>query len=179
MPAPRAPKTSGVKTALAVLAGALVVIVVFVVARGGLSVDLGSGTSGGSGSGGGTGGGHLGGPDPIVDPPAPDPVVDPSSDPDDTRGGHTVSFRGTTGTDHVDCARISTELKVSANGGRIHWTATAPSGVTISPSSGDLDEGDSQVLRIGGSYDGSRSFTLAVSTRNKPGSSTQTEFACT
>jgi hypothetical protein len=170
-----------VKTALAVLAGALVVIVVFVVARGGLSVDLGSGTSGGSGSGGGTGGGHLGGPDPIVDPPAPDPVVDPPPDPGDTRGGPDVSFRGTTGTDHVDCARIATELKVSAYGGRIHWTATAPSGVTISPSSGDLDEGDSQVLSIGGTYAGGRSFPLKVSAPNRAGrgASTQTEFVCT
>jgi hypothetical protein len=164
-----------VKTALTVLAGVVVVLVVFLVARGGL--DLGAlGSGGGSGTSGGRGPGG-----PVVDP-TPGRPVEPTVDPGgsgDQGGTPTATFRGTNGADHLDCDSVSSELKVGANGGRIRWTASAPSGVTVSPSSGELDEDDSRVLRIGGAYAGSRSFTVVVSAPNRAGSgSVRTAFTC-
>jgi hypothetical protein len=94
-------------------------------------------------------------------------------------GTPTATFRGTDGTERVDCSDIVTELNVSAYSGRIHWTATSDQGVSVSPSSGELEDGQDVLVRIRGSYADGDSFKVVVSAPNRAGSaSVEAEFTC-
>jgi hypothetical protein len=122
---------------------------------------------------------------------APPPSTDST---DDSVGTVFTTMRGTNGSQRVSCDAIATEFKLEPNGGRIRWTAQAldrytdkpwepgsvASGVTVTPSSGVLDPGASQVIRISGSFTGpDRKFWVAVSAPNRTGHSGSTiEFSC-
>lgn len=111
----------------------------------------------------------------------------------DSVGTVNLTFRGTSGSDSVSCSSISSEFKVSPNGGRIRWTSLIsdhdpdgpvpgrrPEDVSVEPSSGMLDPGDSQVVRVRGSFDGSdRHFWVKVQAPNRSGSGGVTvQFNC-
>ncbi|WP_041255061.1 hypothetical protein [Frankia sp. EAN1pec] len=165
------------KAVLTGFACVLAVIVVLVVVRGQIDTDSGS-----SGLGSGTGGPGPGGQPVVTTSVTPEvtatPDVTPSATPDST-GTPTVTQRGTTGTDRVDCSSIDSELKISAYGGMIRWNAASASGVSVSPSSGFLDEGESEVVRVGGSYSDGEGFTVVVSAPNQSGSgSVNYPFTC-
>ncbi|MCL9795831.1 hypothetical protein [Frankia sp. AgKG'84/4] len=170
------------KQVLTVLGCALIAIVVFLVVRDNSGSDSpsssprtgpysgggsggggsGGGGTGGGGTGGGSGGGSGGGTGDIK--PGPDP--EPKS-----TGAVDVSRRGTNGTERVDCADIDSELRISAFNGSVRWTAAPAAGVSVSPSSGFLDEGESQVVHVGGSYAGGGGFTVNVSAPSRSGGS--------
>ncbi|MCK9932596.1 hypothetical protein MXD62_36580 [Frankia sp. Mgl5] len=157
------------KAVLTGLACVFAVIVVFVVVRG----QIDSGSNFGSGSGSGGLGGGPNGPGPVERPSIPT-----SATPDST-GTPTVTQRGTSGTARVDCSSIDSELKISAFDGAIRWNAASASGVSVSPSSGFLDEGESEVVRIAGSYTGGGGFDVVVSAPNRSGSgSVNYPFTC-
>lgn len=155
------------KAVLTGLACALAVIVVFVVVRGQIDSDsdLNTGSGTGTGSLGGGGGGGTSGPGPVERPDIP-PDVTP-----DSTGSVTVTQRGTNGTTRVDCSDIDSELKITAFDGTARWSATSASGVSISPSSGFLDEGASEVVHVGGSYSGGAGFDVVVSAPGRGGGS--------
>jgi hypothetical protein len=152
------------KVVLTVLGCALAVILVLALAGGQISVDLGSL---GSGSGGGPGSAGSGSGEqspenrrpPVTTNPAPKSVGTPN-----------VTFRGTDGTERVDCSDIVTEFKVSAFSGRIRWTATSDPGVSVSPSSGELEDGQDVLVSIRGADADGDSFEVIVSAPNRAGS---------
>lgn len=103
-----------------------------------------------------------------------------------------ATFRGTNGTDTVQCSAINSELAVSAHGGPIAWSAKAydrPStkvphdgvavpGITFDPATGTLESGQRAVVRIRGSMSGS-TFYVEVSAPNNAGFSAVTiPFTC-
>ncbi len=155
------------KSVLTVLGCALIAIVVFVVVRGNGGDDSPSSSPGtgpgaglGSGSGGGAGGGSEGGSGGGSGGITPTP---------NSTGTVDVSQRGTSGTERVDCADIDSELKISAHDGSVRWTATPAAGVSVSPSSGFLDKGESQIVHVGGSYSGGGGFSVKVSAPSRSG----------
>ncbi|WP_242605661.1 hypothetical protein [Frankia sp. Cppng1_Ct_nod] len=153
------------KAVLTVLACVLAAIVVLVVVRGQITTGSGSGSLG---LGGGTGGSVTSG--------RPDVTTSATAD---STGTPNVTQRGTNSTNHVDCASIDSKLKISANAGAIRWKATSASGVSVTPSSGFLDKGESEVVRIGGSYSGGGGFTVVVSVPNRVGAgSVNWPFTC-
>ncbi|MEV4319083.1 hypothetical protein [Actinocrispum sp. NPDC049592] len=94
------------------------------------------------------------------------------------------------GSDRISCGSINSEITVTAQG-RSQWTAEAKrthvqadrgiaNGVTLSPSSGELDSGESATIRVQGSYDGvSKVFYVFVMTPNRSGSGGSVlEFTC-
>jgi hypothetical protein len=106
-----------------------------------------------------------------------------------------ATFDGTTGTAQVSCDAINSELAITANDGRIRWTAYAGSAsstgypfvadtvssVVFDPPSGVVDPGQSQVLHISGSFSGSSgdNFYVSVAAPNASGGSAGTiEFTC-
>jgi len=105
----------------------------------------------------------------------------------DSIGTVHATLRGTTGRDHVACTAIDTELLISANEGRIRWTATASDstlgsypfigpalpGVFLDPPSGVLEPGQSQVLHVSGRHTGA-TFYIAVTAPNASGYSANT-----
>jgi hypothetical protein len=172
-----------VKAVLTLLGCALAAIVAVLVVGG--QINGGSASSGSGGGGGGLGAGGrpdvttgTGGTTDTTPPATGRPRVTASATADST-GTPDVTQRGTGGTDHVDCSAIDSRLKISAHDGPIRWHATASPGVSVSPSSGFLDEGGSKVVRIGGSYSGGRSFTVVVPAPNRTGSgSANVPFTC-
>jgi hypothetical protein len=95
------------------------------------------------------------------------------------------------GSDRVSCDSIDAEIKVTAQGGRTHWSvvprkseifsdATVAQGVTVSPSSGDLDQGKSATVKVRGSYDkANKSFHVYVVYPTSIGSGSRgLEFKC-
>jgi hypothetical protein len=101
-----------------------------------------------------------------------------------------VTMRGTTGTERVNCSNIVTEFLVSPTGAYIEWTAQAmdrePSSgringnristITLSPASGTVQPGQSQLVKVRGNYDGQdRRFWVPV--RNEFGG-VDLEFKC-
>jgi hypothetical protein len=113
--------------------------------------------------------------------------------PNDSDGTVEVTFRGTSGSDRVSCSSIASEFKVSANGGRVRWTtqladhdpdgpvpSRTPEGVSVSPGSGTLDQGQSTVVRVRGNFDGrDRKFWVKVAAPNRTGSGGVTlQFNC-
>ncbi|SNQ49541.1 conserved exported hypothetical protein [Frankia canadensis] len=154
------------KAVLAVLGGALVAVVLFVVLQGQHNGDSGSSSQISTGSGGAGGPGHGSG-------------GSGGSEHPDSTGTVDVSRRGTSGTERVDCSNIDSELKISARDGSVRWTAVPAAGVSVSPSSGFLDEGESQVIHVGGRYTGAQTFTVNVSAPSRAGSSgVPAEFTC-
>jgi hypothetical protein len=157
----------------------------------------GSPSSGGGSSSGGDSGGSSGGSSSSGSKKAT--ASNNSASPDagggtgDSVGTVNLTFRGTSGSDSVSCSSISSEFKVSPDGGRIRWTALIsdhdpdgpvpgrrPEGVSVEPSSGMLDPGNSQVVRVRGSFDGSdRHFWVKVQAPNRTGSGGVTlQFNC-
>lgn len=59
--------------------------------------------------------------------------------------------------------------------GTLNWSATAPSGVTLTPSSGSLGAGASQNVTLSGSYSASSSFVVQVSSN---GGKAEVTFNC-
>jgi hypothetical protein len=105
----------------------------------------------------------------------------------DSIGTVNATLRGSIGRDHVACTAIDTELLISANEGRIRWTAIASDrtvgsypfvgaalpGVVLDPPSGVLEPGQSQVLHVSGRHTGS-TFYIAVIAPNASGYSEST-----
>jgi hypothetical protein len=120
-------------------------------------------------------------------------------------GGTTTSSRTTTttsrtdgsvtavrtdGTGRISCGSINSEIKVTAQG-RSQWTAVAKQthvqsdpapvrGVTVSPSSGELESGRSATIRVQGSFEGAtKVFYVFVTGPNRAGSGgTLLEYQC-
>ncbi|WP_239405598.1 hypothetical protein [Frankia sp. Cj3] len=160
-----------------VLACVLAAIVVLVVACGQITTGSDSGSGSGSLGGGGGGGGGTGGTVTSVRPEVTTSTT--TSTRADSTGTPNVTQRGTNATSRVDCASIDSKLKISAYHGAIRWKATSASGVSVTPSSGFLNEGESEVVRIGGSYSGGGSFMVVVSAPNRTGSgSVNAMFTC-
>ncbi len=94
------------------------------------------------------------------------------------------------GSDRISCGSINSEITVTAQA-RSQWTAEAKrthvqadrgiaNGVTLSPSSGELDAGESATIRVQGSYDGvAKVFYVFVTTPNRGGGGGSVlEFTC-
>lgn len=123
-----------------------------------------------------------------ANPSTHEPTVS-GAPPDDSRGTPSVTFRGTSGSDHVACPAIQSEFLVTAFGGRMNWSARAGrrtltgypfvddllDTVTLDPTNGTLEEGQSTLVRVGGHADVAASFFVAVAVRN--GAQT-IEFLC-
>lgn len=171
------------KAVLAVLGGALVAVVLFVVLQGQHNGDSGSSSQISTGSGGAGGPGHgSGGSGGVGGGSGGSGGSSGSgggSEHPDSTGTVDVSQRGTSGTDRVDCSNIDSELKISARDGSVRWTAVPAAGVSVLPSSGFLNEGESQVIHVGGRYTGAQTFTVNVSAPSRAGSSgVPAEFTC-
>ena len=102
-------------------------------------------------------------------------------------------MRGTNGSDRVSCGSISTEVKVTASGAPVTWLAqardrhpgsrrpyegTVLSGVSVDPSAGTLDSGQSVVLRVRGSFDGGTELYVVVEANDSPSSLQAVSLKC-
>ncbi|MGW4897185.1 hypothetical protein ACWEQL_33725 [Kitasatospora sp. NPDC004240] len=201
------------KQFVSMVAAALVAFVVFVAVRDHVDIDLGSSSdnhSSSSSSGGGSGGngsndsgsngsngsngnsngnnGKSGG--------GSSPTV--TSRPAEVLGSVQTTFRGTKGSERVDCSAIDTEFKVFPYKGKIRWTilvrdarpgaappypGSTPPGIVVSPGSGTLEDGQSQLVHLRGRFDGpGKRFWVLVTAPTSSGSSGSSgsilEFSC-
>ncbi|MEV8440344.1 hypothetical protein AB0425_23440 [Actinosynnema sp. NPDC051121] len=134
----------------------------------------------------------------VPSPESTSKTVPPSSSTRQPTGTVTATRAGGQATEVVNCDAISSDVTVRANGGgRAQWTAEAKrgagfadsraTGVTVSPSSGELDEGQSTVVHVGGTLDPNNSannksgkyFSVLVSNPNSGGrGGVSLEFRC-
>jgi hypothetical protein len=145
------------------------------------SPNSGGGASSGGDSGGSSGGSSSGGGSKKATASNSPASSSAGGGTSDSVGTVNLTFRGTSGSDSVSCSSISSEFTVSPNGGRIRWTALIsdhdpdgpvpgrrPEGVSVEPSSGMLDPGNSQLVRVRGTFDGSdRHFWVKVLAPNR------------
>jgi hypothetical protein len=89
-----------------------------------------------------------------------------------------VTFRGTQGSETVDCISTDTEFALSAHSDRMRWTATpSVKSIVVSPATGELAEDATVVVHVRGSSRGA--FKVHVEAPNKAGSgSTDVQFTC-
>jgi hypothetical protein len=140
--------------------------------RGPSSTPQGGG--GGTTSGGGSGGGGTAG-------------TAKTTTSQRTDGSVTARIKGS---DQIPCDSINSEITVTAQG-KSQWTAAAKrtyvqsdpvtaKGVTVSPSSGELESGKSTTIRVQGSFEGAtKVFYVFVLAPNRNGDGgTVLEFKC-
>jgi hypothetical protein len=149
-----------------------------------VTIACGGGGSSNSGSGGGSG--NSGGGGSSVAPPGDtSPAAAKTKDTGpDSSGTPQADFRGTSGSDQVRCGAIDTEMAVRPYRGQIVWTATALdrttqgswplqgnvlNGVSFSPATGVLPDGQTAIVRISGSVSGLSEFAVVVSAPNHSG----------
>jgi hypothetical protein len=94
------------------------------------------------------------------------------------------------GNEQISCNAIDTEVKVVATGGKAHWTASAKrssefadkllaQGVQLTPTEGVLEQGQSAVIRVRGSFDQQKYFYVFLVTPTRTGSAGRgVQFKC-
>jgi hypothetical protein len=93
------------------------------------------------------------------------------------------------GSDRISCDSVNTEVKLVAKEGTARWSASAKrspnfadklaaQGVQVSPGSGELDEGDSAVIRVRGSFDKTNKYFYVVVVSRDGSTSHSVEFKC-
>jgi hypothetical protein len=93
------------------------------------------------------------------------------------------------GSDRISCDSVDTEVELVAKDGTARWSASAKrspnfadklaaQGVQVSPASGELDEGDSTVIRVRGSFDKTNKYFYVVVVSRDGSTSHSVEFKC-
>jgi hypothetical protein len=94
------------------------------------------------------------------------------------------------GNEQISCNAIDTQVKVVATGGKAHWTASAKrssefadkllaQGVQLTPAEGVLEQGQSAVIRVRGSFDQQKYFYVFLATPTRTGSGGRgVQFKC-
>jgi hypothetical protein len=93
------------------------------------------------------------------------------------------------GSDRISCDSVDAEVELVAKDGTARWSASAKrspnfadklaaQGVQVSPASGELDEGDSTVIRVRGSFDKTNKYFYVVVVSRDGSTSHSVEFKC-
>ncbi|WP_051367270.1 hypothetical protein [Hamadaea tsunoensis] len=149
-----------------------------------ITIACGGGGSGDKGTSGNNGGGGSTAAPPDAASPAAGNSKAAAGSAAESSGTPQATFRGTGGSDRVNCAAIDSALAVSAYRGQIVWTATAVDqttqgqwplqgnilrDVSFSPATGVMPDGKTATVHISGSVSGLTEFAVVVSAPNHSG----------